>query len=158
MGLLTRGALDSDLSRIASPLRSKSIDRAEIVSDGIGGRIEAEITEPDKEYFQEVVTRTVTSSKGAEIEGNLISLNKEKNRGTFRLLDGTSVPYEYHGRDPYSFHNDFARRGLVRVTCDTDFDQNLKPSRISIVRVEHLQGNLPLQPENSGSGGRPGNQ
>ena len=148
--LLHDGLVDGDLSRIVSPLRRNEINSAKIVTEGIAGEITAEVTESDKGYFESAITSvTTTSSKDAHIEGFLVSLNKERNRGTFRLQDGTTVPYEYSGGDPYSFHNDFGRRGLVRVICDTDFDQNLRPNKINIKSVEHVQRNLPFQAESN---------
>src|SRR5207245_2714084 len=111
-------------------------------------KIIAEIAEVDKGYFESVSIETIATSKDVQVEGYLVSLNKERNRGTFRLQDGTTVPYEYHGSDPYQFHNEFARKGPVRASCDTEFDQNLRPSRISIRSVEHIQQQLPFQADN----------
>ena len=136
--------VDADLQRITSPLRRNEIDSAKITADDVEGEITVEISQSDKEYFESVSTETATTSKGIQVEGYLVSLNKERNRGTFRLQDGTSVPYEYQGPDPYQFHGEFARRGSIRVTGDTEFDQNLRPSRIIINSVEHLQPQLPF--------------
>lgn len=154
--IMHEGIVDTDLGRIVSPLRAKEIDSARISTDNAEGEITAaEVSESERSYFEPTTTsRTITSSKNARIEGYLVSLNKERNRGTFRLQDGTSIPYEYAGTDPYVFHSEFARQGPVRVTCDADFDESLKPSRIRIISFEHLQAELPLYGSNNSPANR----
>ncbi len=109
--LLESRVLDGDLDRIAAPLRQNSVDRVELsISDqetpiaGIGSG--------ERDYFRREETVT-TTTKETELNGILVSLNKENNQGTFRLVDGRPVHYHYTGPDAFRFHHDFADRGLV---------------------------------------------
>ncbi len=77
--------VDVDLNRIVSPLRKNEIDSARIVADGMEGKITAEIAESEKAYFESISTETAATSQGTQVEGYLVSLNKERNQGTFRF-------------------------------------------------------------------------
>jgi hypothetical protein len=76
--ILRDKTVDNDLNRIVSPLRRNEINSAKIAADDIEGTISAEILETDKASFESVSTETVTTSKGAQIEGFLVSLNKRE--------------------------------------------------------------------------------
>jgi len=84
----------------------------------------------------------VSTTNDTPIEGTFVSLNKENNSGRFRLQDGTGVPYKFIGNDPYSFHSQFSIRGAVRIICDAELDQNLRPTRLAIKSVQQLQARL----------------
>ena len=147
--LLEKKLVDSELGKIVSPLRKGEIDSAELSvedAEDIAARIESE----EREYF-ETTEIAVTTTKPAEIEGYLVSLNKERNRGRFRLQDGTGVPYIYAGDQPVSFHQDFAYKGPVKVTCQATLDGNLHPTRLDITAVEKLQKTLPFHDDSSSS-------
>ncbi len=136
--------IDSDLKKIARPLQPDRINRADLIAADEEASIEAEITSADQQYF-DIEESATTVSREANIDGHFVSLNKEHNRGTFRLFNGVSVPYQYCGSDPYAFHREFSYRGPVRVRCVASFDQNLAPSKLDITEVERLQRDLPLQ-------------
>jgi hypothetical protein len=140
--LFASKTLDPDLNKIAAPLRQESIEAAELIATDETRLIEATITSAEKEYFKPDAG-TVTS-KEVEMTGTLISLNKETNRGTFKLSDNTNVPYHYAGENPERFHADFSYKGPVRVRCIGHFDENLKLVRLEIKSVERLQGELPF--------------
>lgn len=141
--LFRSNLIDQDLSRIAAPLEAEGIDSVEILaSDEAGPAAEAAITSKEREYFRPGATTETTSER--DIIGIFVSLNKERNGGTFRLGDGRSVPYRYAGSNPEQFHFDFSRKGAVRVRCKATFDQNLNPTHLEISRVRHLQDELAL--------------
>jgi hypothetical protein len=131
---------DDDLDRIVAPLKPNGVDRVELTVPNEETPVAA-IDSREREYFRKEET-IVTTTKETEIDGNLVSLNKENNRGTFRLIDGRSIPYHYTGSDPFRFHRDFAQQGRVRVSCTASLDQSLNPKRLDITSVEHLQGSL----------------
>jgi hypothetical protein len=76
------------------------------------------------------------------MEGRLVSLNKETNRGTFKLSKTDSVPYHYIGKEKESFHADFSYKGPVRATCVAHYDENKELINIEIKSVERLQGSF----------------
>lgn len=135
-------SLDSDFEKIVRPLETQKIDRAELTSNDREGHIErTEISASEKQYFQAESTAT-TTSKPTEIIGQMVSLNKESNRGTFRMQNGTSVKYHLVGSDPSPMYHAFAHKGIVRVACTATFDDNLVPQSLEITSIERLQ--LPL--------------
>jgi hypothetical protein len=138
--LLESRMLDGDLDRIAAPLRQNSVDRVELSISDEKVPI-AEISSEERDYFRREETIT-TTTKETELTGMLVSLNKESNQGTFRLVDGRPVHYRYSGPDALRFHHDFADKGLVRVSCTASLDESLNPKRLDITALEHLQGSL----------------
>jgi hypothetical protein len=138
--ILESKALDGDLDKIAAPLKENSVDRVELsVSDQPSPL--TGINSGERDYFRKEET-IITTTKETELSGSLVSLNKESNRGTFRLVDGRPVLYHYTGPDAFRFHRDFADKGLVRVSCTASLDESLNPKRLDISSVEHLQGSL----------------
>jgi hypothetical protein len=140
--ILESKIVDGDLDKIAAPLKENSAERVELLVSDEKDPV-AEIGSGERDYFRKEET-IITTTKKTEIEGSLVSLNKESNRGTFRLRDGRTVPYHYVGSDPLRFHRDFADRGQVRVSCTASLDESLNPKRLDITGVEHLQGSLLL--------------
>lgn len=136
--------VDSDLDKIADPLKPNHIDQVELtITDG-NERTTTEIASADREYFRPEET-IVTTSREAEIDGHLVSLNKETNRGTFRLADGRSVKYHYTGGNDSRFHADFGYHGPVRVCCVANLDQSLNVKQLDIKSVQRLQDSLLLE-------------
>ncbi len=134
--------VDADLDKIADPLRLNHIDAVELtIADGTK-KIEAEIGSAEREFFRPEET-IVTTSRETEIDGTFVSLNKEKNSGTFRLKDGKGVPYHYSGAEEDRFHLDFSYHGPVRIKCTASLDDSLNPKRLDIQGVQRLQGTLP---------------
>ena len=140
--LLEAKVVDGDLRRIASPLQKGQITKAKLSTTGLDKEIEVEIGDSERSSFDAPESAVITTSKPVEIEGIFVSLNKDKNTGRFRLTDGTSVPYDYDGPDPYGFHFQFAQKGSVRIQCDASFDQNLQPSHLKIHSAQPLQQSL----------------
>ena len=94
----------------------------------------------EREFFRpEAVAQT---AEEIELEGRLVSLNKETNRGTFKLGKTKSIPYHYIGRDKEAFHADFSYKGPVRATGVGHFDENSDLLDIDIRSVERLQGSF----------------
>ena len=90
----------------------------------------------------------LSSAAGKQVEtelvGNFVSLNKERNNGTFKLNNGKNVRYRYVGGSPERMHVDFSYDGPVRVKCVATLDQNLEVQYLDIKSAERLQLSLPL--------------
>lgn len=135
-------ALDGDLNKIAAPLKEGKVDAVSVSAKDLSGMIgPVVITSSEKGFFQgeEVVTAT---SKPVEIDGRFVSLNKESNRGTFRMQNGSKVRYHFTGEDSGKMYSDFAYKGPVRVDCVATFDSNLELKGIDIKGVSRLQSDL----------------
>lgn len=135
--------IDSDLHKITTPLRPEQIESAEIRAGEEGDILEASISSEERGYF--LPPESTVTSRETEIIGRLVSVNKENNRGTFRLGNGKSVRYRYAGNNPHQFHVDFSHQGTVRVRCIAEFDENLEPTHLEISSVEHLQERFPFE-------------
>jgi hypothetical protein len=134
--------LDTDLNRIVNPLRPKRINRLRMKVGDKSTEIPAvEIDSSERDFFI-AEPKGATTTQPTEIIGSLVSLNKESNKGTFRLQDGTGVPYRFNGDDAIRFHQEFGRRGQVRARGTATLDDNLRPVEIEINSVERLQGHL----------------
>lgn len=133
--------VDGDLNKIATPLRKDAVQKAELVArEGQKQLEEASITSEERDFFRpEPISETAAET---EMEGRLVSLNKETNRGTFKLNKTDSVPYHYIGKDKESFHADFSYKGPVRATCVAHYDENNELISIDIKSVERLQGSF----------------
>jgi hypothetical protein len=133
--------IEGDLNRIAAPLRQDSVDSAEIVADDDSHEpIEAIIRSDEREYFRP--DASLVTTREIELAGLLVSLNKETNRGTFKLTNNKNVRYHYIGERPDSFHADFAYKGPVRVVCVAHFDENLELTHLEVKSVQRLQREL----------------
>lgn len=136
------GLIDSDLNRIAAPLSPERIDSAEISATDDSEPIT--INAEEREAFS--TTLDAVSRIETEIVGNFVSLNKERNYGSFRLGNGKNVRYRYTGGFPNRLHTDFSYEGPVRIKCIATLDQNLEVDSLEIKSVERLQKDLPLPP------------
>ena len=137
-------ALDGDLSKIAAPLKEGKVEAVSLSAKDASGPIEpVVITNSEKSFFrgEEVA---VATSKPVELAGRFVSLNKESNRGTFKMENGTKVRYHFSGEDPTKMHSDFAYKGPVRVECVATFDNNLELKGLDIKTVSKLQPDLPF--------------
>ena len=137
-------ALDGDLSKIAAPLKEGKVEAVSLSAKDASGPIEpVVITNSEKSFFrgEEVA---VATSKPVELAGRFVSLNKESNRGTFKMENGTKVRYHFSGEDPTKMHSDFAYKGPVRVECIATFDNNLELKGLDIKTVSKLQPDLPF--------------
>jgi hypothetical protein len=131
-------ALDSELNKIVSPLHEGRIDA---VSLGAKGQDSVVITSSEKDFFTADGFVT-TSSRPLALEGTLVSLNKENNRGRFRMQNGKTVPYHFSGSDSTRFYLEFGHRGLVVVECIATFDENLELKTLEITNAEKVQRDL----------------
>lgn len=142
--------IDPDLRRISQPLEPARIDAADlVVEEGTPDAIGTTITAPEKDYFD--LEPGEATAKETEVVGKLVSLNKERNRGTFRLRNNLSVPYRFIGENKEKFHEDFSFEGPVKAKVIAEFNQDLSVVHIDIREVEPLQARLNL-PTESGSG------
>lgn len=76
--------------------------------------------------------------------GSLVSLNKERNRGTFKLKNNVNVPYQYIGAEREKFHADFSYEGPVQASCIAEFNDALQVTKLEIKAVQPLQSRLAL--------------
>jgi hypothetical protein len=137
-------AVDADLARIVDPLHEGKVDVVSIQARDDNGPLlpgTLIITSSEKEYFRSEDV-TTTTSKPLDLDGHFVSLNKDSNRGMFRMQTGASVKYHLVGDDPVRMHPDFAYTGPVRVRCMASFDSNLVLNDIAISGVERLQSSL----------------
>jgi hypothetical protein len=135
--------VDSHLSKIAAPLQENNINSAELKAvDDAGNILEAIITSGEREYFRP--DAAIETLRETEVVGRLVSLNKENNRGTFKLGNNVSVRYHYIGADSDSFHSDFSYKGPIRAFVLARFDENLIPIHFDIRSIQRLQSELPL--------------
>jgi hypothetical protein len=140
--ILQSKLVDSDLGKIAAPLKKDKIDKALISARDREGPVgEVLITSGEREYFQTEETVT-TTSKPVSVDGHFVSLNKESNRGTFRMQNGMNVKYHLKADDPAGMHADFAHKGPVRIECVAHFDGDLEVKSLDITSVARLQGDL----------------
>jgi|ERR1022692_3709589 hypothetical protein len=138
--------LDNELSKITSPLREGKIEAVSIITKSETGTLlePVTITSSEKAFFQEEEVEVTTTSKPFEIDGHLVSLNKESNRGTFRMQSGRPVSYRLKAERPTDMYADFAYKGPVRVQCIATFDSGLELKSIEITAIERLQPELPF--------------
>jgi hypothetical protein len=135
-------AIDTELGKIAAPLREGKIDAVSLGAKDRSGSLEpVTITSSEKGFFQHEDV-TTTTSKPLELDGRLVSLNKDSNRGTFQMQNGKSVRYHFKGADENKFYTDFSRKGAVRVECIASFDDNLELKGIEITSSQKLQADL----------------
>ncbi len=137
--ILKEKLIDSDLAKIAAPLNGAEVNSVQLRAEDGGAPAEEIIRSDERELFS---LQNVTTSQETQVRGALVSLNKENNRGTFRLDSGDRIRYHYVGEDPQQFHSDFAPRGFVRATGIVSFDESLRPISMEIKTVQRLQGNL----------------
>jgi hypothetical protein len=134
--------IDGDLNKIVDPLQKNRIESAEIkVQDNSPEAMEAIVTSSERDYFRPSASSIQTEQ---ELVGRLVSLNKDNNRGTFKLGNDTSVRYHYIGENKDQFHRDFSRKGPVKAVAIVDFDENLVPTHLEIKSIELLQSELEL--------------
>ena len=131
--------IDVDLNKIAEPLKAKSVEEVQIKTDTEPG---ASISSEERDYFQ-TEPSSITSQE-VEIVGSLVSLNKERNRGTFKLKNNVNVPYQYVGDEREKFHADFSFEGPVQASCIAEFNDALQVTRLEIKAVQPLQSRLAL--------------
>jgi len=141
--LLEERTVDADLKKLIEPLSEGFIDGLDLTAkDENGERDEESIEYDQKAYFANdgdtVERREVT------LVGTLVSASKESLRGTFKLQNGTKVPYHYVGQDKVSLHGDYAYNGPLRVTGMGKFDASAVLLSIDITDAVRLQQRLDL--------------
>jgi hypothetical protein len=136
-------SVDGELSKLAAPLREGKVDAVSITAKDAHLVLKpVVITSSEKVFFQAGDTAKTATSQPVVLDGQFVSLNKESNRGSFRMQNGNRVRYHFTGENPTQMHGDFAHKGPVRVECSATFDSSLELKSIDITRVERLQGDL----------------
>jgi hypothetical protein len=135
------GIIRQDLNRLSAPLKLGEIDNVSLSAGSKGELVEADIQSGERGYF-EYETKEVTTTKEIEIIGRIISLNKERNGGSFRLQDGVRIGYHLKSDSPEMMYSHLLHKGLVRVKCMAHLDENLQTTHIDIMHIQNLQPGL----------------
>ncbi len=142
MDLLKSKLIDADLKKIVEPLETERVDTVQISGESGTDRITESIESSDREFFQLEPAQITT--KETEIIGRLVSLNKERERGTFKLRNNRTVSYHFIGDDKEQFHSDFSRDGQVKARVVAELNEDLEPVHLNIKSVQPIQGTLQL--------------
>jgi hypothetical protein len=140
--------LNSEIAKIVSPLKEGGVDKAELSTTDLktGETSFVDIRASEKHYF-DTVEAVATTSNPIRLSGFLVSFNKERNRGTFRMDNGSSVAYHWAGGDVNRFLSAFMAKGQVSIEAMASFDQDLKVVSLAIRSVHPLQGSLSINSE-----------
>jgi hypothetical protein len=136
-------ALDGELGKIVAPLTEGKIEAVSLAAKTDALMLEpVVITNSEKAFFHAAEEVTTTTSKPVSLDGHMISLNKETNRGMFKMQNGAKVRYHLIGDNPAQMYSDFAYKGPVRVDCIASFDNNLELKGIDVSGITRLQLSL----------------
>jgi len=134
-------ALDGDLDRLTRPLEAGKVDQVELREDK---RVleDSRISAAERPLFEYSASEIAKTRRDVQLRGRFVSLNKESNQGTFRLIRGRGVPYKFVGPDPTAHWKYFTLKSEVTITCTAHFDESLNPVRLEISEVEPVQGDM----------------
>ena len=136
--------LTKSLSKYVQPLNENRIDETTFVvvnKDEVVN--EATISADEKFSFSEV-DESITKTEQVKIKGQLLSLNKQRNTGSFLPEGGGSVRYKLATDSPQTMYYDFAYNGVVEVTGLAKFNSEEKMVSVEIFKVDKLQQELPF--------------
>jgi hypothetical protein len=140
--LLDERTIDADLKKLIEPLSEGFVDGLDLIAKyDNGDRDEESIEYAQKGYF---ANDGAVDKREITLVGTLVSASKESLRGTFKLQNGTKVPYHYVGEDKMSLHGDYAYNGPLRVTGMGKFDASAVLISIDITNAVRLQERLDL--------------
>jgi hypothetical protein len=141
--LIKEKLIDADLNKIVEPLEEGLVDALEVTADREGKPIGTTIESREREYFGTPPAHTTT--RETEVTGTLVSLNKERNTGRFKLINNRRVPYRYVGHNRELFHAAFGvNKGPIRAQVIAELDENLEPIQLGILDVRPLQQSFSL--------------
>ncbi len=141
--LLEERTLDGDLKKLIDPLSEGFVDGLDLTAKDDKGELDEESIEyTQKAYFADEAT--LSEKREITLVGTLVSASKESLRGTFKLQNGTKVPYHYVGQDKMSLHGDYAYNGPLRVIGMGKFDASAVLINIDITNAVRLQERLDL--------------
>ncbi len=136
--LLQSGIIDTDLDKMASPLREDSINAFEIRHDGSDSP-DLHLDASDKPYFART-RREKTATREVTLTGTMNTISKTNNSGTFITDSGKRVRYRFTDEDRLAdLYRQFAHLGQVRVKCIAKLDENLDVISIDISEIEPIQ-------------------
>jgi hypothetical protein len=135
--ILDKGVIDSELDKMASPLREDFIDAFEIRHDQKEAP-DLHIEASDRPYFAKP-RREAATTQEVTLIGTMTSISKTTNSGVFVIDNGKKVRFKFSdaGKLP-DFYLKFAHLGPVRVTCKAKLDDNLDVISIEISDVRPL--------------------
>ncbi len=138
------GLIKQHLSKICDPLEGGEVDAVSISSSENGKEIESTISSKDKEFFS-YSSQEIVETREMVLVGNMVSLNKEREGGSFRLQDGTRISYKLKSEHPEIMFQHILHKGLVKVKCVAHMDENLKPIKIDITEILDMEPGLGLK-------------
>ena len=104
-------ALDGELGKIVAPLTEGKIEAVSLAAKTDDLMLEPVVITSSEKAFFHAEEVTTTTSKPVSLDGHMISLNKESNRGTFKMQNGNKVRYHLIGDNPAKMYTDFAYKG-----------------------------------------------
>lgn len=135
--ILDKGVIDSELDKMASPLREDFIDAFEIRHDQ-KETPDLHIEASDRPYFARP-RREAATTQEVTLIGTMTSISKTTNSGIFVIDNGKKVRFRFSDADKLpDFYLKFAHLGPVRVTCKAKLDENLDVMSIDISDVRPL--------------------
>lgn len=121
--ILDKGVIDSELDKMASPLREDFIDAFEIKHDQ-NETPDLHIDASDRPYFARP-RREAATTQEVTLVGTMTSISKTTNSGLFVIDNGKKVRFKFSDPDKLpDFYLKFAHLGPVRVTCKAKLDDN----------------------------------
>ena len=136
--LLEKGTIDSDLDKMAAPLREDSIDAFEIRH--VGKDVpDLHLEASDKPYFSRP-RRETTITQVVTLVGTMNTISKTNNADVFITDAGRRIRYRFTNEQELSeLYRQFAHLGKVRVRCTAKLDDNLEVISIEIDHVEPVE-------------------
>lgn len=139
--LLQEGTIDSELDKMASPLREDAIDVFEIKHEG-SATADLHLDASDRPYFAKV-RREATTTAELTMVGTMNTISKANNSGVFIAENGRRIRYKFTSEEKLpELYRQFAHLGPVRITCTAKLDENLDVISIDISNVEPLQRSI----------------
>lgn len=144
LDLATDEKISKSLNRYVRPLQENRIEETkfEFIDEDESVK-ESSISAEEKNSFTEI-DKEITKTEQVTLIGKLVSLNKERNTGSFSPQSGSSIRYKFAADSPESMYYDFAYNGTVQVTGLAKFNNEDKITSIEIYSVEKLQQELPF--------------
>ena len=133
--ILQKGIIDSDLDKMASPLREDAVNSFEI-RHGDKEAPDLHIAASEKSYFARA-RKEKTRTQELSLTGTMMSLSKNTNGGTFITDAGRRIRYKFTNEEKLAeLYQSFSHLGLVVVRCTAKLDDNLDVIAIEISDVE----------------------
>ena len=136
--ILDKGVIDTDLDKMASPLREDFIDAFEIKHDERESP-DLHIEASDRPYFARP-RREAATTQDVILTGTMTTISKATNSGVFVIENGRKVRFKFSDPEKLpELYRQFSHLGTVQVKCKAKLDDNLDVISIEISDVQPLQ-------------------